>query len=63
MAKARKARPQKAVVAVPAMSVAGVDFSADVAALQKQVEALTKDVAALKVQNNKILAFIKKKLA
>lgn len=63
MAKARKARPQKSVVSAPAAPVVGVDSSVEVAVLQKQVEALTRDVAALKVQNNKILAFIKKKLA
>ncbi|PZO20704.1 MAG: two-component system response regulator [Leptolyngbya foveolarum] len=63
MAKARKVRPQKSAVSVPAASAVGVDSSAEVAILQKQVEALTKDVAALKAQSNKILAFIKKKLA
>ena len=62
MAKARKVRPQKAVSA-PAEAAVGADSSAEIAALQKQVASLTKDVAALKVQNNKILAFIKKKLA
>ncbi|MBE9062535.1 response regulator [cf. Phormidesmis sp. LEGE 11477] len=59
MAKARKVRPQSAT----ATSTSGGDASAEVAALQKQVEVLAKEVAALKVQNSKILAFIKKKLA
>ena len=61
MAKARKVRPQKAA---PAAAVpAGEDSSAEIAELKQQVVSLTKDVAALKAQNNKILAFIKKKLA
>ncbi len=63
MAKARKVRPQKPVVNAPTAPATGVDFTAEIAALQKQVEALTRDVTALKAQNNKILAFIKKKLA
>ena len=62
MAKARKARPQKAA-SVPAEAAVSADSSAEIAALQKQVASLNKDVAALKAQNNKILAFIKKKLA
>ena len=62
MAKARKARPQAAAPAAPSTST-GVDSSAEIAALQTQIDTLTKDVAALKAQNNKILAFIKKKLA
>lgn len=63
MAKARKARPQAAVAAAATSTATGVDASAEIAALQKQIDTLTKDVAALKAQNNKILAFIKKKLS
>ncbi|MEL6940613.1 MAG: response regulator [Cyanobacteria bacterium J06598_1] len=62
MAKARKARPQKvspATTAAPSSS----GTSAEIAALQQKVAVLTNDVAALKAQNAKILAFIKKKLA
>ncbi|MGC1308657.1 MAG: response regulator [Phormidesmis sp.] len=62
MAKARKPRPVIAAPAAPSTQT-GVDSSAEVAALQKQIDILTQDVAALKAQNNKILAFIKKKLA
>lgn len=62
MAKARKARPQPTAPAAASTST-GVDSSVEIAALQKQIDTLTKDVAALKAQNNKILAFIKKKLA
>ena len=61
MAKARKARPQVAAPAAASTST-GVDSSVEIAALQKQIDTLAKDVAALKAQNNKILAFIKKKL-
>ena len=61
MAKARKARPQSAAAGTSTST--GVDSSVEIAALQKQIDTLTKDVAALKAQNNKILAFIKKKLA
>ncbi|MEM6869359.1 MAG: response regulator [Cyanobacteria bacterium P01_C01_bin.121] len=60
MAKARKPRPQ---AAAPADSATGSNSSAEIATLQKQVVTLQKEVAALKAQNNKILAFIKKKLA
>lgn len=62
MAKARKVRPQAAapVEDTPAGPTGSL---AEIAALQKQVEVLKKDVAALKAQNSKILAFIKKKLA
>lgn len=60
MAKARKARPQTSAVAAAA---GGGNASAEIETLQKQVATLTKEVAALKAQNNKILAFIKKKLA
>ena len=63
MAKARKARPQKAAASAPEKVSAGVDASAEIANLQKQIDSLQRDVAALKAQNNKILAFIKKKLA
>ena len=59
MAKARKPRPQTAVE----RGVSGSEASAEIAELQKQVDTLTREVAALKTQNNKILAFIKKKLA
>ena len=63
MAKARKARPQKAAASAPEKVSAGVDAPAEIANLQKQIDSLQRDVAALKAQNNKILAFIKKKLA
>ena len=63
MAKARKARPQPAAPAAAPSTSTSVDSSADIAALQAQIDVLTKDVAALKAQNSKILAFIKKKLA
>ena len=64
MAKARKARP-KAAPEAPAAAVApaAADASTEIAALQKQIDSLNKDVAALKAQNNKILTFIKKKLS
>ncbi|MGB3766336.1 MAG: response regulator [Phormidesmis sp.] len=62
MAKARKVRPQKVAVSAPAVQATGTDSAAEIAGLQKQVDALTRDVAALKAQSNKILAFIKKKL-
>ena len=58
MAKARKPRPQAAV----ASPVGGGDSSAAMETLKQQVAVLTKEVAALKAQNSKILAFIKKKL-
>ncbi len=61
MAKARKARPQPTAPAAASTSTR-IDSSVEIAALQKQIDTLTKDVAALKAQNNKILAFIKKKL-
>ncbi|MEL6159174.1 MAG: response regulator [Cyanobacteria bacterium J06623_5] len=61
MAKARKARPQSS------SSEAGVagssELTGEIAKLKKQVATLNKEVATLKAQNNKILAFIKKKLA
>ena len=59
MTKARKARPQKA----SANTSSDGNASAEIATLQQQVATLNKEVAALKSQNNKILAFIKKKLA
>ncbi|MFK8184286.1 MAG: PleD family two-component system response regulator [Phormidesmis sp.] len=65
MAKARKARPKAATPVADKSTTAAptADASAEIIAMQKQIDALTKDVAALKAQNNKILAFIKKKLA
>ena len=60
MAKARKPRPQTAAAG---SAPAGGNSSAEIATLQQQVVTLQKEVAALKAQNNKILAFIKKKLA
>ena len=63
MAKARKARPKPAAPAETATAAPVADTSAEIAEMQKQIDSLTKDVAALKAQNNKILAFIKKKLA
>lgn len=61
MAKARKPRPQAAGAAVS--KVSSGEPSAEIAILKQQIAVLSKDVAALKVQNSKILAFIKKKLA
>lgn len=61
MAKARKPRPQTA--SDSAEAAVGGNASAEIVTLQKQVATLQKEVAALKSQNNKILAFIKKKLA
>jgi DNA-binding response OmpR family regulator len=64
MAKARKARPQPTATPAPVISTpTAVDFSVEIAALQKQINTLTNDITALKAQNNKILAFIKKKFA
>ena len=63
MAKARKARPQQAAPAAAPTALPTVDSSAEITALQKQIDTLTQDIAALKAQNNKILAFIKRKLA
>lgn len=60
MVKARKPRPQKAGAAP---SIVSGDTAAEMTALKQQVNMLAKEVAALKAQNNKILAFIKKKLA
>ena len=59
MAKARKVRPQP----VTSTTASDDDALTEVKALQNQVEALAKEVAALKVQNSKILAFVKSKLA
>ncbi|MEM6449798.1 MAG: response regulator [Cyanobacteria bacterium P01_D01_bin.105] len=64
MAKARKARPKSATpVDAAGAASASTDTTAEITAMQQQIDTLTKDVAALKAQNNKILAFIKKKLA
>lgn len=64
MAKARKVRPQPTVApTVASTAPSSAADSAEIEALKQQVAALTKDVAALKAQNNKILSFIKKKLA
>ncbi|MGI8934830.1 MAG: response regulator [Phormidesmis sp.] len=60
MVKARKPRPQKAGAAP---SLVSGETVAEMAALKQQVNTLAKEVAALRAQNNKILAFIKKKLA
>ncbi|MGB3293341.1 MAG: response regulator [Phormidesmis sp.] len=60
MAKARKPRPQAAGTVSP---VSGGEPSAEIETLKQQMAVLTKEVAALKAQNSKILAFIKKKLA
>ncbi|MGB7085219.1 MAG: response regulator [Phormidesmis sp.] len=62
MAKARKPRP-KSAIAAPSVANPGGNAAAEMAALKQKVELLAKEVAALKDQNNKILAFIKKKLA
>ncbi len=61
MAKARKPRPQAASAAISTVSSGAP--SAEMATLKQQIAVLTKDVAALKAQNSKIMAFIKKKLA
>lgn len=60
MVKARKPRPQQAGAAPSAV---GGNTVAEMATLKQQVNTLAKEVAALRAQNNKILAFIKKKLA
>ncbi len=64
MAKARKVRPQSATTATAAaiITATGINAAAEIAALQRKIDTLTQEVAALKVHNNKILAFIKKKL-
>lgn len=71
MAKARKVRPQSAATAAATATAAtaaaiitatGINAAAEIAALQRQIDTLTQEVAALKVHNNKILAFIRKKL-
>ncbi len=60
MAKARKPRPQTST----ADAAKGSSHTfVEILTLQKQVATLTKEVAALKSQNNKILAFIKKRFA
>lgn len=56
IAKARRVRPQILTPTAASDDNASTEF----AALQKQVESLAQEVAALTVQNNKILAFIKK---
>ncbi|MEM9976633.1 MAG: response regulator [Cyanobacteria bacterium P01_D01_bin.2] len=64
MVKARKVRPQTAAAATPvgAASAAGDNSAAEIAALKQQVAVLQKEVAGLKNQTAKILAFIKQKL-
>ncbi|EDX85378.1 response regulator receiver domain protein [Synechococcus sp. PCC 7335] len=59
MAKARRARPQT----LTPTAASDEDTSTEFAVLQTQVEAIAQEVAALKAQNNEILAFIKEKLA
>ncbi|ESA36075.1 chemotaxis protein [Leptolyngbya sp. Heron Island J] len=59
MVKARKVRPTTTATAAPA---AGGDSAAEIAALKQQVATLQKEVAMLKNQTAKILAFIKQKL-
>ncbi|MEL6601809.1 MAG: response regulator [Cyanobacteria bacterium J06614_10] len=61
MAKARKVRPQAA--SAESGSAGSSELAGEIATLKKQVATLNKEVAMLKAQNNKILAFIKKKLA
>lgn len=61
MAKARKPRPT-AATAAPSATPGGGDSSAEVQALQVKVAKLEQEVAQLKAQTSKILAFIKQKL-
>ncbi len=61
MAKARKPRP-KAAAAATAAPAAGGSSSAEVEALKAKVAKLEGEVAQLKTQTAKILAFIKQKL-
>lgn len=55
MTKARKVRPQAA-------AAGGSGDAAEIDVLKQQVEMLQKEVAALKTQTSKIMAFIKQKL-
>ena len=61
MVKARKVRPQTSAAATAA-AAGGGDSAAEIAALKQQVATLQKEVAMLKNQTAKILAFIKQKL-
>lgn len=61
MTKARKPRPKAVAAAAPAAATGG-GGGADVQALQAKVAQLETEVAQLKGQINKILAFIKQKL-
>lgn len=63
MVKARKVRPTAATASAAAAPAAGGGAdSAEVEALKRQVAVLQKEVAGLKSQTAKILAFIKQKL-
>lgn len=65
MVKARKTRPQTtaaATTATAATSGSSDASAAEIAALKQQVATLQKEVAMLKNQTSKILAFIKQKL-
>lgn len=62
MVKARKVRPQTSAATTAAAASAGGDSAAEIAALKQQVATLQKEVAMLKNQTAKILAFIKQKL-
>ena len=62
MVKARKVRPQASSPTPAATTAASEDSAAEIAALKQQVATLQKEVAMLKNQTAKILAFIKQKL-
>ena len=62
MVKARKPRPQTSAAATAAAGGASDASAAEIAALKQLVAALQKEVAMLKNQTAKILAFIKQKL-
>lgn len=62
MTKARKPRPKAAVAATAAPAAGGGGGGAEVEALKAKVAKLEGEVAQLKAQTAKILAFIKQKL-
>ena len=64
MVKARKVRPQTTTAAAPVGAAGAADdnSAAEIAALKQLVAVLQKEVAGLKNQTAKILAFIKQKL-
>ena len=62
MVKARKVRPTITTAAPATAAAANNESAAEIAALKQQVATLQKEMAALKNQTAKILAFIKQKL-